>query len=118
MGSPATGVPLIHFGVGATPSSPTSSRPAATSSASTGGSPRRCVEVDRRDRGIQGNLDPARLFGPARSPAAGADDILRRAGGRPGHIFNLGHGVLPQTPVESLQALADHVHATIPVRRT
>ena len=64
-----------------------------------------------RSRGIQGNLDPARLFGPRDRLLAAADDILDRAGGRPGHIFNLGHGVLPATPIESLQALADHVHA-------
>jgi uroporphyrinogen decarboxylase len=41
---------------------------------------------------------------------AAADDILRRAGSRPGHIFNLGHGVLPSTPLEHVQALARHVH--------
>ena len=42
---------------------------------------------------------------------AGADDVLARAAGRPGHIFNLGHGVLPSTPVEHVQRLAEHVHA-------
>ncbi len=47
------------------------------------------------DRGIQGNLDPALLLGPEDRLLAAADDILHRAGGRPGHIFNLGHGVLP-----------------------
>ena len=57
-------------------------------------------------RGIQGNLDPARLFGPREALLAAADDVLARAAGRPGHIFNLGHGVLPQTPVENVQALA------------
>jgi uroporphyrinogen decarboxylase len=41
---------------------------------------------------------------------ASADDVLRRAGGRPGHIFNLGHGILPQTNIEHVQALATHVH--------
>ena len=62
-------------------------------------------------RGIQGNLDPVRLFGPREGLLAAADDILARAAGRPGHIFNLGHGVLPHTPVENVQALAEHVHA-------
>ena len=42
---------------------------------------------------------------------AAADDVLRRAAGRAGHIFNLGHGVLPNTPLEQVQALAKHVHA-------
>ncbi len=41
---------------------------------------------------------------------AGADDVLARAGGRPGHIFNLGHGILPSTPLEHVQALARYVH--------
>jgi uroporphyrinogen decarboxylase len=49
------------------------------------------------DRGVQGNLDPAVLLGPWARVEAGVDAILRAAGGRPGHIFNLGHGVLPET---------------------
>jgi uroporphyrinogen decarboxylase len=63
------------------------------------------------DRGIQGNLDPTLLLGPADRLMAAAEDVLRRAGGRPGHIFNLGHGVLPQTNLEQVQALARFVHA-------
>jgi len=62
------------------------------------------------DRGIQGNLDPAVLLGPAELVRERARDILRRAGGRPGHIFNLGHGVLPSTPLENLQVLVETVH--------
>jgi uroporphyrinogen decarboxylase len=62
------------------------------------------------DRAIQGNLDPTLLLGPLDRVLAGADDVLARAGGRPGHIFNLGHGILPSTPVEHVQALARHVH--------
>jgi uroporphyrinogen decarboxylase len=62
------------------------------------------------DRGVQGNLDPAVLLGPADLVRARARDILRRAGGRPGHIFNLGHGVLPTTPLENLQLLIETVH--------
>ena len=62
------------------------------------------------DRGIQGNLDPTLLLGPMERLTASADDVLRRAGGRPGHIFNLGHGVLPQTDPEVLVRLTELVH--------
>jgi uroporphyrinogen decarboxylase len=63
------------------------------------------------DRAIQGNLDPTLLLGPLPRMLAEADDVLARAGGRPGHIFNLGHGLLPPTPLEHVQELARHVHA-------
>jgi uroporphyrinogen decarboxylase len=62
------------------------------------------------DRAIQGNLDPTVLLGPLDRIMAATDDVLERAGGRPGHIFNLGHGILPATPVEHVQALARYVH--------
>jgi uroporphyrinogen decarboxylase len=62
------------------------------------------------DRAIQGNLDPTLLLAPIDRMLAGADAILQMANGRPGHIFNLGHGILPTTPVEHVQALAQHVH--------
>jgi uroporphyrinogen decarboxylase len=62
------------------------------------------------DRAIQGNLDPTLLLGPPRRLLDAANDVLARAGGRPGHIFNLGHGILPQTPLEHVQALARYVH--------
>jgi uroporphyrinogen decarboxylase len=61
--------------------------------------------------GIQGNLDPVALFAPLPEIARRVDDILARAGNRPGHIFNLGHGILPDTPVEHVQAVAEMVHA-------
>jgi len=63
------------------------------------------------DRGVQGNLDPAVLLGPPELVRERARDVLDRAGGRPGHIFNLGHGVLPETPLENLQLLVETVHA-------
>jgi uroporphyrinogen decarboxylase len=62
------------------------------------------------DRAVQGNLDPTLLLGPLERTLAAADDVLARAGGRAGHIFNLGHGILPGTPVQSVQALARYVH--------
>jgi uroporphyrinogen decarboxylase len=60
---------------------------------------------------VQGNLDPAVLFGPEEEVRARVRRILDRAGGRPGHIFNLGHGILPNTPVPNVLALVDEVHA-------
>jgi uroporphyrinogen decarboxylase len=106
-----TGVPTIHFGVG-TASILGDLRDA-------GGD---VIGADWRtplddawerigsDRGIQGNLDPTLLLGPLDRMFAATDAVLARAGGRPGHIFNLGHGILPTTPVEHVQALARYVH--------
>ena len=105
-------VPVVHFGVGTSAILP--------DIAEAGGD---VIGVDWRlpldeawaasgcGRAIQGNLDPALLLGPIDRMLAAADEVLRRAAGRPGHIFNLGHGVLPTTPLEHVQALARHVHA-------
>lgn len=62
------------------------------------------------DRAIQGNLDPQALRGPREPLLEQVDDVLRRAGNRPGHIFNLGHGVLPDTPPENVAAVLERVH--------
>jgi uroporphyrinogen decarboxylase len=62
------------------------------------------------DVAVQGNLDPVVLLGPIDEVRRQADRILREAAGRPGHVFNLGHGILPQTPVDTVKALVDHVH--------
>ena len=106
-----SGVPTIHFGVHTGAILP--------EMAAAGGD---VIGVDWRapideawdrighDRAIQGNLDPVRLLGPEDRMFEAADDILRRAAGRPGHIFNLGHGVLPSTSLATVQALARHVH--------
>jgi uroporphyrinogen decarboxylase len=58
---------------------------------------------------VQGNLDPVLLFADWKELKSRAEDVLRRAAGRPGHIFNLGHGILPETPVENVKALCDFV---------
>ena len=103
-------VPLIHFGVGTTA--------ILTDMAEAGGD---VIGVDWRqpldeawarlpDRAVQGNLDPTMLLGPKDRLFAATDDVVRRAGGRAGHIFNLGHGVLPMTPLEHVQELARYVH--------
>jgi uroporphyrinogen decarboxylase len=59
---------------------------------------------------IQGNLDPAALFAPQDELRRQVEAVLREAGGRPGHIFNLGHGILPDTPVENVRAVVEWVH--------
>lgn len=58
---------------------------------------------------VQGNLDPVLLFAEWKEVKTRAEDVLRQAGGRAGHIFNLGHGILPETPVENVKALCDFV---------
>jgi uroporphyrinogen decarboxylase len=64
------------------------------------------------DRGVQGNLDAARLLAGWEATRDGALAILAEADGRPGHVFNLGHGVLPQTDTTLLRRLVDLVHET------
>lgn len=59
---------------------------------------------------VQGNLDPVMLFAPWDAVKAQADNILERVANRPGHIFNLGHGILQHTPVDTVRRLADYVH--------
>jgi uroporphyrinogen decarboxylase len=60
--------------------------------------------------GVQGNLDPIALFADVAEIRTRARAILDQAGGRPGHIFNLGHGILPETPIDHVIALVDAVH--------
>lgn len=62
------------------------------------------------DVAVQGNLDPVVLFASPREIRRRVRDILDRAAGRPGHIFNIGHGILPNTPVDHVIALVDAVH--------
>jgi uroporphyrinogen decarboxylase len=105
-----TGVPVIYFG--------TDSATLLPSMKETGAE---VVGLDWRiplDRGwglmnfqgaVQGNLDPVVLFADWKEIQPRAEDILRRAAGRPGHIFNLGHGILPETPVENVKRLCKFV---------
>jgi uroporphyrinogen decarboxylase len=107
----AAGAPTIHFGTGTATLLPAMAR--------AGGD---VIGLDWRipldegwrlvpDRGVQGNLDPAVLLGPWERVEAAAADVLARADGRPGHIFNLGHGVLPGTDPEQISKLARLVQA-------
>ena len=74
------------------------------------------VELDRawaavgHDTAVMGNLDPLTLMADPAVIAREADRILAEAAGRPGHIFNLGHGILPETPVDHVVRLVEHVH--------
>ena len=67
------------------------------------------INIDHRAVAVQGNLDPVLLFADWKELKSRAEDVLRRAAGRPGHIFNLGHGILPETPVENVRDLARFV---------
>ena len=105
-----TGVPIIYFGTDS-----------ATLLSSMKESGAEVIGLDWRipldtgwqslkNRGaVQGNLDPVLLFADWEELKSRAEDILRRAAGRPGHIFNLGHGILPETPVNNVKALCDFV---------
>jgi uroporphyrinogen decarboxylase len=109
----SAGVPTIHFGTGVSPQ-------LLAEMAGVGGS---AVGVDWRlpldvaweavgdERAVQGNLEPAALLGPWDRMEIAAFDVLRRAGGRPGHVFNLGHGVLPQTEPDVLTRLVELVRS-------
>jgi uroporphyrinogen decarboxylase len=68
------------------------------------------IDAVSRERGVQGNLDPALLLGPWARVEEQTRAILRLAGGRPGHVFNLGHGVLPETVPETLGRVRALVH--------
>lgn len=105
------GVPVIHFGTGT-----------ATLLELMSGAGGTVIGVDWRshldetwgrvghDKALQGNLDPAVLLAPREVIEDRTRAILDRVAGRPGHIFNLGHGIFPQTPVDEVAALADFVH--------
>jgi uroporphyrinogen decarboxylase len=112
-----SGVPTIHFGTGTV---------GLLEQMAAAGSD--LVSVDWRvpldqawqrigpDKGIQGNLDPAVLLAPMEVVEREAMEVLEAAGGRPGHVFNLGHGVLPDSPADHLRRLVDLVHETTPPR--
>ena len=105
------GVPLIHFGVDTASLLPLM--------AQAGGD---VIGLDWRtpldwgwrqaggEHAVQGNLDPAALFAPRPVLDRRVRRVLEQAGGRPGHIFNLGHGILPETPVDNVRAVVELVH--------
>jgi uroporphyrinogen decarboxylase len=104
-------VPTIHFGVGTAAILPELREAGGTVIGADWRTPLDDAwERIGFDRAIQGNLDPTLLLGPVERTFAAADDVVARAGGRPGHIFNLGHGILPQTPLAHVQELARYVH--------
>lgn len=106
-----TGVPVIHFGTGTAPFLE-DFRDAGGDVIGVNGK----IKLDEAwkrigyGRAIQGNLAPEKLLLSKRELKKAVADVLRRAGGRPGHIFNLGHGVLQATPVDNVRAVAEWVH--------
>lgn len=114
----ATGVPIIYFGTDSATLLPAMNETGAE-----------VIGLDWRiplDEGwgrinhhaaVQGNLDPVLLFADWKELKSRAQDILHRAAGRPGHIFNLGHGILPETPVENVKNLARFVQEYTPSSR-
>ena len=105
------GVPTIHFGVGTAAILPEIREAGGDVIGADWRTP--LGEAWERigfDRAVQGNLDPTVLLGPLDRIFAKTDEVLEEAAGRPGHIFNLGHGILPTTPVEHVQAVARYVH--------
>jgi len=105
-----TGVPVIYFGTETTTLLPSMKE---TGAEVIGLDWRIPLDDGWRSIGfqgaVQGNLDPVALFADCKEWQPRAEEILRRAAGRPGHIFNLGHGILPETPVENVKALAEFV---------
>ena len=107
----ATGVPVINFGTGTATLLPLMRQ----ASGDVIGLDWR-VPLDQgwqaigHDRAVQGNLDPVALFAPIPEMKKRIHDVLRRAEGRPGHIFNVGHGILQHTPEENVKAAVEIIH--------
>ncbi len=115
----AAGVPVIHFGTGTS----TLLRDMKEAGGTVIGIDFRLPMDEARtllgeDVALQGNLDSTLLFGPHALIAERARDVLRRMQGHPGHVFNLGHGILPETPVEAVQHLIEVVHTESAKQRT
>jgi uroporphyrinogen decarboxylase len=108
----AVDVPTIHFGTGTTHLLPAMTEAGGDVIGLDWRIPiERGWEIVGPDRGVQGNLDPALLLGPFERVADAANRILDAVAGRRGHIFNLGHGVLPDTDPADLARLVELVHA-------
>jgi uroporphyrinogen decarboxylase len=107
-----TGVPVIHFGVG-TATLLEAMRDAGGTVIGVDWS----TPLDQAwarvgyDRAVQGNMDPCALLTTREVAVKHAQRVLDAAAGRPGHVFNLGHGILPETPVDHVKAVVEHVHA-------
>src|SRR5258705_2002501 len=105
-----TGVPIIYFGTDSATLLPAMKETGAEVIGLDWRIPLDAGWQNLKNRGaVQGNLDPVLLFADWEELKSRAEDILRRAAGRPGHIFNLGHGILPETPVNNVKALCDFV---------
>jgi len=105
-----TGVPVIYFGTDSATLLPSMKETGAEVIGLDWRIPLDAGWQSLGNRGaVQGNLDPVLLFADWKELKPRAEDILHRAAGRPGHIFNLGHGILPETPVDNVKSLCDFV---------
>jgi uroporphyrinogen decarboxylase len=108
----STGVPVIHFGTGTA-----TLLEAMRDAGGTVIGVDWCTPLDQawdrvgHDRAVQGNMDSCALLATREVAVKHAQRVLDAARGRPGHVFNLGHGILPETPVDHVRAVVDHVHA-------
>ena len=103
-------VPIIHFGTGNPALLPLMAEAGGDVMAIDWRAPLRQSWEIMGCRAIQGNMDPVALFAERSAVEQAAAAVLEEAGGRAGHIFNLGHGILPETPVDNVKALVDFVH--------
>jgi uroporphyrinogen decarboxylase len=107
----ATGVPVIHFGVGTATLLPAMRDAGGTVLGVDFCTPLAAAwDAVGHDRAVQGNMDPCALLSTREVATKHAQRVLDAAGGRAGHIFNLGHGILPETPVDNVRAVVEYVH--------
>jgi uroporphyrinogen decarboxylase len=106
-----TGVPVIHFGVGTATLLPAMRDAGGTVLGVDFCTPLGAAwDAVGHDRAVQGNMDPCALLSTREVATKHAQRVLDAAGGRAGHIFNLGHGILPETPVDNVRAVVEYVH--------
>jgi len=103
-------VPVIHFGTGNPALAPLMAKAGGDVLALDWRTPLRETWEKTGVKAVQGNMDPIILCADRASVERKAGEVLAEVDGKPGHIFNLGHGIIPETPVDNVKALVDFVH--------